>query len=193
MDGRVDGEQSPRGPQPWHRAPDESAKAYQAFLAYLEAGPDRSLRRTARTLSKSLSLLKRWSARYQWQMRARAHDATQQEVAQEDARRVREDAYRRRTEHAAQLERIAMAGLRTLLVRDVESGELRFDSRLKPTDVAALIRAACQLLPAAEPEPQAGPDHQADLDHLSTRELRQLLSLLPSDSEPKGDDTHDQS
>jgi hypothetical protein len=118
---------------------------------------------------------------------------TEQEATQEDAQRVREDAYRRRTEHAAQLERIAMAGLRTLLVRDAETGELRFDSRLKPTDVAALIRAACQLLPAAEPEPQAGPDHQADLDRLSTRELQQLLSLLPSDGEPQGDDTDDKS
>ena len=166
----------------WDRQPEESATAYRAFVSFLETGPDRTLRQTAAELGKSLSLVKRWSSRHRWRVRATAHDEAELAEARERSRRAPEAAYLRRTEHAAQLERIAMAGLRTLLVRDAESGELRFDARLKPTDVAALIRAACQLLPPARAEPEAEEAGQDEgLGHLSTHELQRLLDLLPTE------------
>jgi len=75
-----------------------------------------------------------------------------------------------------------MAGLRTLVVRDPETSEARFDKRLKPGEIASLIRAACQLLPAAEPEwVAAGESDEADtarLRRLSDEELDEVFAVL---------------
>jgi len=172
----------------WERDRKESAQAHRAFLVYLDAGPDRTLQQTAAQVGKSISLMKRWSSRHSWKARAEAHDAAQLEEARQKAQRAHAAALARRTEHAAQLEKIAMAGLRTLLVRDSTTGELRFDSRLKPTDVAALIRAACQLMPTAYAEPASPERADASLSHLSDDELRVLLSLLPKETDKEDSD-----
>jgi hypothetical protein len=168
--------------QPRDRLARESRPAHEAFLAYLQAGPGRSLRRTAKLLGKNVALLKRWSVRHGWAERVRALEAQQAPVEEETTRQARVKTFRRRTEHAAQVEQIAMAGLQTLLVRDPDTGKLRFDARLKPTDVAALIRAACQLLPTNEPEAQAesGEDQESELSRLSTGQLQSLLAMLPT-------------
>jgi hypothetical protein len=130
----------------WERRGDESAQAYRAFRAYLELGPDRALRSVAEAVSCHLSLIKRWSAKHEWRLRATAWEARQrQETVAREA--VQEAAYERRLHNAEQLERFAMAGLRSLVIRDEATGELRFDARLKPAEIAALIRVACQMLP----------------------------------------------
>ncbi len=167
----------------------ESRPAHQAFLAYLEAGPGRSLRRTAERLGKNVALLKRWSVRHGWGERVRVLEVQPAPIEEETTRQARAKAFQRRTEHAAQVEQIAMAGRQSLLVRDPDTGKLRFDSRLKPTDVAALIRAACQLLPTGEPEAEAdsGEDQERELSRLSTEQLHSLLAMLPTTEGNKED------
>jgi hypothetical protein len=150
------------------------------------------LKDAAERVGKSISLMKRWSARCQWRSRAEAHDLAQQRTARETQQQLQEDAYARRLAHAAQLEGIAMAGLRTLLVRDPETGEARFDSRLKPTDVAALIRAACQLLPTARPEPELPDESDSDHGEISTDDLRRVLASLPQEEEGEENEESDQ-
>jgi hypothetical protein len=113
-------------------------------------------------------------------------------MARATQQQLQEGAYARRLEHAAQVERFAMAGLRTLVVRDSETGELRFDSRLKPTDVAALIRAACQLLPTARPEPESLEESESDLSDISTDDLRHLLASLSQNQEDEANEETDQ-
>ena len=176
----------------WERQPEESAVAYEAFAAYRDAGEKRTLKDAAERVGKSLSLVKRWSAGYHWRLRADAYDRAQQRTARETQQQLQEDAYARRLEHAAQLEKIAMAGLRTLLVRDTDTGELRFDARLKPTDVAALIRAACQLLPTALPEPELPQDSEIDHSDISTDDLRRLVARVSMDEEGEKNAESDQ-
>jgi hypothetical protein len=53
----------------------ESAKAFAAFKAYLDLGPERSLEEVARKFTKSSRLLKRWSAKFGWSDRVAAHAA----------------------------------------------------------------------------------------------------------------------
>ncbi len=75
--------------QPWHRQPDESAKAYEAFRIYREMGPSRSISKAARKLNKSTMVLARWSTRWSWQERIQAWDDNQSEkhlVDEENAR-----------------------------------------------------------------------------------------------------------
>ena len=62
-------------PLPFEQQPRESAKAFAAFIEYLNMGPQRSLAAVAQKLSKSGPLLKRWSARFDWPGRVAAHAA----------------------------------------------------------------------------------------------------------------------
>ena len=151
-----------------------------------------------------LSLTKRWSSRHRWRERVEAWEQRQrrQEVTETW---VREAAYERRLHHAEQLEKVAMAGLRSLLVRDPETAELRFDRRLKPTEIAALIRVACQLLPtppaAAETDesdhrlelswgaPEDTPDSAQSGPAVTHPGLRRLLGRASSEDTAAGPDT----
>lgn len=67
-----------RPPEPenaWDRQPGESAPAYRAFREYLLQGGERSTRGVAQALSKSDSLVRRWSAANRWVARVDAFEA----------------------------------------------------------------------------------------------------------------------
>src|SRR5262252_475496 len=66
----------------------ESAKAFAAFRAYLELGPERSLAAVAEKLGKSKVMMERWSRRFDWTARVVAYAA-----------------------HLAELERVAIQGV----------------------------------------------------------------------------------
>ena len=53
----------------------ESARAYDAFTAYVQLGVERSFERLSQTYPKSVPMFKRWSAQHSWVDRARAYDA----------------------------------------------------------------------------------------------------------------------
>ena len=176
----------------WSQRQDESREAYEALRAFLALGPGRTLPAIARQLGKQLSLMKRWSARHGWRLRATACDEHEQQGETQDARAAHEVAYQRRIAHAEQLERVAMAALRSLLVQDPETGETRFDRRLKPPDIAALMRVACRLLPTALVEPIGESDDadscQEALGRLSQEDLELLLALLEGRSTEEASD-----
>ena len=60
--------------KPWERQQGESAQAFEAFSAYLELGPDRSIRAVGQKLDKSRQQIGKWSSRWRWQERIRAYD-----------------------------------------------------------------------------------------------------------------------
>lgn len=72
--------------QPWDRQPGEGDERWQAFLIYrdqLDAGePRRSLRKTAASLDKSLTLVGRWSEKDDWVKRVQAYDREQDAIRQ---------------------------------------------------------------------------------------------------------------
>ena len=70
--------------------PREGAKAFAAFRAYLDLGPQRSLAAVAAKLGKSKVMMERWSRRHDWTGRVVAHAA-----------------------HLAEIERLAIEGLAT--------------------------------------------------------------------------------
>ena len=53
----------------------ESNKAFAAFSLYLSMGPERSLAMVAQELHKSVTMLGRWSAKFDWPARVQAHGA----------------------------------------------------------------------------------------------------------------------
>ncbi len=60
----------------WERQPGESTKAYNAFCAYRDLGPERSLEKAGRTLDKprTKQYLGEWSVKYNWVKRSAAYD-----------------------------------------------------------------------------------------------------------------------
>ena len=61
----------------YEQQPKEGKEAYHAFSIYRDLGVERSLPQVAQQCAKSLPLMKRWSARYNWIERALAYDAEQ--------------------------------------------------------------------------------------------------------------------
>lgn len=66
------------GKPSFHRRPNEGEKAYAAFKAYCEMGTQRSIRKVARSLTKSVTLIKRWAAQHEWSGRIKDWDADQE-------------------------------------------------------------------------------------------------------------------
>lgn len=60
----------------FEQQPKESAKAFAAFRVYLDLGPQRSLAAVGKKLGKSVGLMERWSAKFDWPARVQAHAAT---------------------------------------------------------------------------------------------------------------------
>jgi hypothetical protein len=102
---------------PYARLPKESEEAYEAFLIYRDMGKERTIEKIIQTLTKSLPVLKSWSAKHGWVERARVWDnhlqAEKDKLALEDAlkweaRRLRslERRYERAQELDAQAKKI---------------------------------------------------------------------------------------
>lgn len=68
--------------KPWERQKGESSQAFEAFSLYLKMGEKRGLLRVAKELSKSGTIIKRWSSAWNWQERIRAYenDLRRQEI-----------------------------------------------------------------------------------------------------------------
>ncbi|HEY9174560.1 MAG TPA: hypothetical protein VI136_19925, partial [Verrucomicrobiae bacterium] len=62
-------------PLPFEQQPHESNKAFAAFSLYLSLGPQRGLREVARKLDKSLTVIGKWSSKFDWPARVTAHGA----------------------------------------------------------------------------------------------------------------------
>lgn len=63
-----------RSEHSWERQPNESTKAFEAFDLYCKMGEERSVRKVAQKLTKSDSLIKRWSSQWNWVNRSRDYD-----------------------------------------------------------------------------------------------------------------------
>lgn len=59
----------------FEQQPREGAKAFTAFSLYLSMGAERSTGAVAKKLAKSEQLVRRWSAKFGWTERAKAHAA----------------------------------------------------------------------------------------------------------------------
>jgi len=62
-------------PLPFHPAPDESADAFAAFLAYLDIGQRRSFKQVAKATGHAFRTVQDWARRFHWTDRVRAWNA----------------------------------------------------------------------------------------------------------------------
>lgn len=109
----------------WDRREDESSQAWDAFVAYRNLGPSRSLSKAAHEVGKSKSTLAPWSALYEWITRARAWDrfCDQNDQVRDEAARA-EGRKAMHEEHAKLGKRMwKLAAERLLPASDAEAKE----------------------------------------------------------------------
>jgi len=169
-------------PMPWQRLRHESAVAYAAFLQFRDLGPSRNIAQVAQAMSKSTSLLYRWSSRYRWFDRGWEWDRVCSREEEAALREQRQEMLRRQLRDSDRLQRLAMAKLTGLVHRDPATGEPQLDPSVKPRDAVSIYRLALQIqesIAAAAPQPsdaENSPDTQ--LRHLSDAELEEFQALI---------------
>ena len=60
--------------KPWERQKGETRKAYEAFVIYRDLGGTRTLQQVAKKLTKSETLIRGWSAKWDWLNRVAAYE-----------------------------------------------------------------------------------------------------------------------
>jgi hypothetical protein len=129
--------------------PNESAKAYAAFVAYAEMGSQRSAAKVGQQLGKSTTIINRWSAQHRWQERVRQYDAAVLEEHNAALRAKRNQEIERLRQDAlldAKTLRQLGRGLSARLgetIKDMKAGDI------EPKHVASLLRTVAQSLEAA--------------------------------------------
>ncbi len=99
----------------WDIRPDETARAYAAFATYRDMGPERSLEKAAKKLSKSSRVLAEWSGKFGWVERARAFDEQTAKMAADRAVVTHAEV---RARQAQQARRMAEKGMQKIEATD---------------------------------------------------------------------------
>jgi len=109
----------------------ESAKAFEAFCAYRDMGPGRSVAKVGHALGKSTTLMARWSGRWAWVARVATWDA---DTAVKVAMAQQEEIVEMRSRHA----RISAAFLGKVVggLAKLDPGELKPGELTRMFDVA---------------------------------------------------------
>jgi hypothetical protein len=99
--------------QPWDRRPDESKRAFDAFVLYRDS-PDRRLANVAKALVPPCSTanIGRWVSRHQWQSRASDWDCYVDEQDRSEIARQRVSGRKRRLAIAHALEGLSAHAIR---------------------------------------------------------------------------------
>lgn len=117
----------------WERQPGEGPKPWEAFVIYRDM-PDRALRKVAKQLGKSLTIVGRWSSEWNWLERVAAWDNEQDRISR---KAHTDEIAKMRKRHAklaaAMLEKSA-AALAQMSPED-----------MKPQDVARMVDIASKL------------------------------------------------
>lgn len=152
----------------WHQRENESAKAYEAFLAYCEMGRSRSHAKVAQKLGKSRALINRWGAKHGWASRVESWDEL------EDARRARLREEIERETAETELQRIKEINNRhAALARAVQSkiieriGSLKSES-LSASSIAGLLSIAVRIEREAHNIGPPAPSVAAGVDGAAT-------------------------
>lgn len=120
---------------PWDRQPGEGQKPYEAFCAYRDMGDERSTRKVAQALSKSASLISRWSSTYNWVARIAAWD---DEIARQVAREQLKDIANTRKRQRANAKRMQDVGM------DLLNALANRGYDVKMSEVVSLLKAGME-------------------------------------------------
>ena len=165
--------------QAWEQQPGESPVAHEAFQVYLRLCARRTFAAAARQLGKQKSLIRRWAKRHNWRDRAYLWDLTQARESEAAAAQEREATLRRQWQDANRAQKLSMAKVSSLVIRDPGTGEPTLSSEVTVADAIRLYRLGLEIqrrqLSSAAPGDAAAADQS--LETLSDPELQQVIKL----------------
>lgn len=151
---------------PWDRLENEGAKAFVAFCAYRDMGPDRSIAKAYRALSGRQSSVRPprrwayWSSDFEWKRRAEEYDLhleLKARAERESQHSAELEAYRKRQQNlatattASSLQLLSIVNQRMVdLLAEYKAWKLRYDEA--GARIAALIAAGASAKEIAEAE-----------------------------------------
>lgn len=110
--------------KPWERQEKESVPAYEAFSLYLKQGDERSIRKVARELGKSATLMARWSKDWRWQERSREYDIELRRIEMAEAKKAVRKMQERQIQTAVLMQKKALEALKSLDVEKMNANEI---------------------------------------------------------------------
>jgi len=123
---------------PGERLDGESSVNYEAFAIYRDMGRERSLNKVSEKLAKSDTLIKRWSAKFDWVKRAAAWDDEQDRISREIAQREQEKEIKNMRKRHSELAK--------KMLDTAEAALEAFDiDEIKPADVSRMVDIASKL------------------------------------------------
>jgi len=177
----------------WEKRPGEGERAFAAFTIYRNLGPQRSLSKVAQAVAKSLPLMKRWSRRWRWSVRASAWDAHLHKVDDNERRRAVKDACARHVNLAQALQHRVTLQLKALQERDKRQPEVPVQD-LTAGDMARWLETGVRIerlglgLPTSNHSVE-GPDGgplQVDAIQGARKRLREKLRPLAAEAAAAG-------
>ena len=141
-------DESPPAPQiiesapAWERKPDESRRAYEAFLIYRNSAT-RRLAEVAEKLVPGCSVpnVARWSSRHRWQQRAFSWDKEQDRIQSEEEARARSASRKRHLQIAQNMQEIGVRALLEMKAKIAAGKALD----LSPTETENFLTEAIKL------------------------------------------------
>lgn len=124
--------------KPWDRRENETTKAYEAFCIYRDMGRERSISKVAAKLSKSETLIGRWSYTHGWVDRAAQWDDEQDRIEREIAQKEQVKAIKdMRKRHAD----VAHA----MILKAAKALQRIPEDEIKPQDISRMVDVAAKL------------------------------------------------
>ncbi len=180
---------------PYEQQPDEGAEAFAAFAVYRDMGPERTQDKTANSVLKHVSLMRKWSSRHKWAPRVRAWDLEVDRRKRIGDLRGIERMRERQVASAMKAQDIANKELDKMLA-DAENRQKV--GTLDPGDVIKLLEMGTKLERLNRGEPgeiiQTTGDDAVDYTVLSLEQLRAMRSVRQTlqDAQKKAADSADE-
>jgi len=111
-------------PDLWERQPEETTRAFEAFVIYRDMGANRSIRKTAQELNKNCTTIAEWSSKYDWVKRVAAWDAEQDRIARNEMLAEMAATRKRQRKQAKRMQEKGMELLEGISIGDAKLSEV---------------------------------------------------------------------
>lgn len=158
--------------EPWERQPEETVKAFEAFVIYRDLGPERSITKVTQTLNKSRPLIGEWSSKYRWVERCAAFDHEQDRLhIMENNREIVEMKKR----HAVLGKNLQTVGAKALAAY-LKKNDAELEA-LTPAEIANLVKTGIELERKSRGEPETITEVREKVDaNAATKAITELAT-----------------
>lgn len=158
--------------QPFERQEGETKKAFEAFVEYRNMGLDRSIAKVGEKLGKSVSLLERWSSKYDWVERAQSYDAEMDRKALIQEAKDRKQMMKRHANTAMAFQGKAIERLNSIKPEELSPAEV-----IKWYEIATKIERTARGEPVEIQELKHGGEVSQKHEHRVDKQIEEYTDI----------------